>query len=54
MRWKSSKTGFGYQHFHPKVDSAPLRAKKNILKYSVYCVQNNRLGHTVPMKQTVT
>jgi hypothetical protein len=28
---ESSKMGSGYQHFHPKIDSAPLKAGK---KYS--------------------
>ena len=46
------KRGFGYQHFHPKIGSAPLKGKKNILEYRVYCIQNDRLGHTVPTKQT--
>ena len=36
-----------------KIGSAPLRVKKNILEYRVYCIQNDRLGHTVPTKQTV-
>ena len=31
----------------------PLGWKKNILEYRVYCIQNDRLGHTVPTKQTV-
>ena len=29
MGSKSSKMGSGYEHFHPKIDSAPLKANKN-------------------------
>ena len=44
----------GISIFTQKLTRPPLGRKKNILEYGVYCVQNNRLGHTVPMKQTVT
>merc|ERR1711940_233838 len=36
-----------------KIGLAPLRVKKKILEYRVYCIQNDWLGHTVPTKQTV-
>ena len=31
----------------------PLGPKKNCLQIGVYCIQNDRLGHTVSTKQTV-
>ena len=31
----------------------PLRPKKNFFKVWVYCIQNDRLSHTVSTKQTV-
>ena len=46
------KMGSGYEHFHPKFDSAPLKAKKIILKYRVYCIQKNRLCNTVSTKKS--
>jgi hypothetical protein len=35
------KMGSGYEHFHPKIDLAPLKAKEINLKYSVYCIRKN-------------
>ena len=47
------KRVFGISIFTKKLARPPIRRKKNILQYRVYCIQNDRLGHTVPTKQTV-
>ena len=47
------KRVLGMRFFTQKLARPPLGRKKNILEYRVYCIQNDRLGHTVPTKQTV-
>jgi hypothetical protein len=42
-------TLFGPPTNLPKID----KAEKNILKYRVYYIQNDWLGHTVSTKQTI-
>ena len=42
----------GMRFFTQKLTRLPLGQKKNIPEYKVYCIQNDRLGHTVPTKQT--
>ncbi len=43
----------GCSIFTRKLPRRPLGRKKNILEYRVYYIQNVRLDHTVPTKQTV-
>ena len=43
----------GVSIFTQNLTRPPLRQKKNILKYRVYCIQKNRLCNTVSTKQSV-
>ena len=43
----------GMSIFTQNLTRPPLRRKKNILKYRVYCIQKNRLCNTVSTKQLV-
>ena len=47
------KWGLGISIFTKKLTWPSLGVKKNIHKYRIYCIQNDRLGHTVLTKQTV-
>ena len=47
------KLVLGMRIFTRKLTRPPFRAKKNIHKYKVYCIQKNRLGNTISTKQSV-
>ena len=53
MGSKSEKNGFWVSAFLPKIlPDPPLGPQKNVLKYELYCIQNDQLCNTVPTKQS--
>ena len=42
------KMGSGYQHFHPKIDSAPLKTKKIIFSNIGFIVFKRTVFATLP------